>query len=65
MTAKSSKGERKRLREQETVSMMIRLYCRKNHWNCQVHCYQSEISVYGSAPYVVYPERENEGGKTP
>lgn len=32
MTAKSSKGERKRLREQETVSMMIRLYCRKNHW---------------------------------
>lgn len=40
MTAKSSKGERKRLREQET-------------------------SVYGSAQYVVYPERENEGGKTP
>ncbi|WP_394921914.1 nitrous oxide-stimulated promoter family protein [uncultured Robinsoniella sp.] len=31
MTAKCSKGEQKRLREQETVSMMIRLYCRKNH----------------------------------
>lgn len=31
MTGKRSKGELKRLREQETVSMMIRLYCRKNH----------------------------------
>ena len=31
MAAERSKGELKRLQEQETVSMMIQLYCRKNH----------------------------------